>query len=96
MNPDQDNQSDVTEFEPIDEAARQAAIDDFHAKVRAQSEKENRDQVKVAPHGSLKEKMEVIIVWKDRQGQTWSYPGVFRIKGVFHNGRLNMKLVKSR
>lgn len=93
MNPEQ--KGDITELEPVDEAGRQAAIDAFHTKAQEQADKvKNATEIKQAPMNSLKENMVVAIVFKDKNGATWIHPSMFRIKGVWANGRVNLKVIK--
>jgi hypothetical protein len=90
MNPEQ--KSDVTELEPVDEAGRKAAIDAFKAK--AQEKAPEAMEIKQAPPGSVLENMIVGIVWKTKDGRTWIAPGMYKVKGAYHNGRINLKLIK--
>jgi hypothetical protein len=48
---------------------------------------------KAAP-GSLREGMRVTLVWQDKDKKTWIHPAIFYVKGVWKNGRVNLKVVK--
>jgi hypothetical protein len=91
-------QAGAIELEPVDEAARQAAIDAFHAKAKKQAEETQKaTEIKKAPPGSIHEKMVVGVVWKTTDGRTWISPELFLVRGVRKNGsRVNLKVLKKR